>query len=370
MIDKNKRILVLTMEAFGGHGGIALYNRDLLSALCTFPGCSEIVAIPRYMSLPLEKTLPNKLTYMTKGLYGRLNYLITVLKIIRNNPQFDLIVCGHINLLPVAYLLHLWLHKPILLFIYGIDAWQPTKSLILNHLVSKVDHFVSISEITKNKFLEWTKLDVVKGTVLPNAIDMQRYGVGTKNTELLNRYGLNGKTVLMTLGRLAANERYKGFDEILDLLPDLILEIPNLIYLIVGDGTDRQRLEQKATLLNVKEHVVFAGFISDSEKAAHYRLADAYVMPGYGEGFGFVFLEAMACGIPVVASKLDGSREAVRDGKLGILVNPNDAEDIKQGILAALNQPKGIIPEGLEYFSYTNFEQRVHRLIDEVIGHK
>jgi len=86
-------------------------------------------------------------------------------------------------------------------------------------------------------------------------------------------------------------------------------------------------------------------------------------MPSKGEGFGIVFLEAMACGIPVVASKLDGSREAVRDGLLGILINPNEPEEIKAGILEALQRPRGSIPLGLDYFCYENFELRCHEIL-------
>ncbi len=78
---------------------------------------------------------------------------------------------------------------------------------------------------------------------------------------------------------------------------------------------------------------MWAGYIPESEKADHYRLADAYAMPGRGEGFGIVYLEALAWGVPVVASQVDSGREAVRDGALGILVDPNDAKDIKRGIL-------------------------------------
>jgi phosphatidyl-myo-inositol dimannoside synthase len=96
----------------------------------------------------------------------------------------------------------------------------------------------------------------------------------------------------MTLGRLSKHEKYKGVDGILELMPALLKDIPNIAYLIVGDGTDRKRLEEKARSLGVHGHVVFAGYIPESEKAEHYRLADAYVMPGRGEGFGIVYLEA------------------------------------------------------------------------------
>ncbi len=361
---KGKRFLVLTTDAFGGHGGIALYNRDLLLALCNFPGCSEVVAVPRSIPGPLEDERPNNLTYVTTGLHGKVKYVMAVLKVLRENPDFEFIVCGHINLLPIAHLVGVWLRKPILLFVYGIDVWQPSKRKLINKLIKNIAHFVSISEITKERFTKWAKLSDKKGSIIPNAIHMENYGAGDKNSRLISQYGLDGKTVLMTLGRLSADERYKGFDEIIELLPELIREISGIVYMIIGSGGDRERLQKKAMLLGVGGHVVFTGFVSESEKPDYYRLADAYVMPSYGEGFGFVFLEALACGIPVVASNIDGGREAVRHGKLGALVDPHDAEDIKKGILKALKQPR-MIPEDLEYFSYSNFEQRVHRLVTE-----
>jgi phosphatidylinositol alpha-1,6-mannosyltransferase len=86
-------------------------------------------------------------------------------------------------------------------------------------------------------------------------------------------------------------------------------------------------------------------------------------MPSRGEGFGFVFLEAMACGIPVVGSIADGSREALREGILGALVNPDDVDDMKRAVLSAVSQPRKV-PEGLDYFSYENFQNRLHRIVD------
>ena len=117
--------------------------------------------------------------------------------------------------------------------------------------------------------------------------------------------------------------------------------MPDLVYLIAGDGDDRSRLESKTRALGLDSHVVFAGYITEEEKAAHYRLADAFVMPGHGEGFGIVYLEAMACGITVVASKADASREAVCNGELGIFVDPKNPEELRDGILNLLAQPRG-----------------------------
>jgi glycosyltransferase involved in cell wall biosynthesis len=112
--------------------------------------------------------------------------------------------------------------------------------------------------------------------------------------------------------------------------------------------------------------VVFAGRIPESEKAAHYRLADAFVMPGYGEGFGIVYLEALACGIPVLASTLDASREALLDGEMGLLVDPRNPAELRRGLLQVLQQPRGGVPPGLEHFSYPSFVKRCHAIIDDL----
>ena len=93
-------------------------------------------------------------------------------------------------------------------------------------------------------------------------------------------------------------------------------------------------------------------------------------MPGRGEGFGIVYLEAMACGIPTVASKLDGSRDALRDGQLGILADPNDLRDVQKAVLNALKKERGKIPEGLDYFSIGNYRRRTWRVLSDLFVSK
>ncbi len=409
---RSKRFLVLVSDAFGSHGGMAKFNRDLLNALCSYPACGGVVALPRLMPEPLG-SIPRKLAWITNGLGGKLRYLGAVLKSAASNPStldlqstarvrsgFDLLICGHINLLPFAFLHRLWSKTPVVLVIHGIEAWSAPHRPFVKFLARRVDGFVAVSELTKARFLGWTGLPPELGSVLPNCVDVSLFGSGPKKPALLQRYGLNGKTVIMTLGRLASEERYKGFDEMIEVLLDLARQIPNLAYLIAGAGPDQPRLVQKARSLglSVSEFgsgpsaiqtplsaaapsplsdlpspiVVFAGRIAEDEKADHYRLADAYVMPGQGEGFGIVYLEAMACGVPVVASRADGSREAVRNGELGELVDPRNPEEIKAATLRALANsaasPLRVPPPGLAYFSYANFAQRVHTILDGLWG--
>ena len=319
--------------------------------------------MPRSIAYP-PGFLPKKLTYVTDGLTGKAKYGVSVIGRIVQDRKIDLVIAGHINLLPFAFLASRRFRCPLALLIFGVDAWRKTKRRITNHIASKVDSVISISNVTLERFLAWSGVDESKTHLMPNAVDLERRQPGPKNPELLLKYGLNGHKVLMTLGRLQADERYKGVDEVLELLPSLSQEVPDIRYLVIGDGTDRNRLEEKARALGVAQRVSFTGYITESDKLDHYRLADAYVMPSSGEGFGFVFLEAMAAGIPVVASRLDGSREAVRDGLLGSLVDPHYPQDLKRGILEALSRPRGVVPEGLDYFAFPQFERRVHQWLE------
>ena len=359
------KVIVLLTDAFGGNGGIALFNRNLLTVLCQHPDCAQIIALPRLASKPYG-ILPYKLTYITKGINSKIKYLITVLQTLIKHKKFDLIICGHIHLTPVAFFIRLWLHKPLLLITHGIEAWAPLRNQLINFCVKRVDAFIAVSQVTKHRFLNWAGLAPDKGFVLPNAVNFNKFTPGPKKGVLLRRYRLQGKRVLMTLGWIRSNED-KGFDKVIDLLPELSRKIDNLVYIIVGEGDDKPRLMEKVRRLGITDQVIFTGFIPESQKADYYRLADAYVMPSRGEGFGFVFLEAMACGIPVVASKIDGGCEALRGGKLGILVNPCDTGEIRQGIIGALQSSHSVVHNDLKYFSFENFKHRLNLIINQIL---
>lgn len=358
---KPRRILVLLSDGFGGVGGIAKFNRDLLTALAGDPAVSRVIAVPRLMPGAPGK-IPDKIEYVTSALGGKFNFVRAVLASLRDHGHFDLVICGHINLISVAYLAKKITRAPLLLITHGIEAWQPTNSWLANSLARKIDGFIAVSALTKQRFMSWAGLLQVRSWILPNSFDPATFSPRAKNPELLRRYALENKTVLVTCGRLSSHERFKGFDQVIELLPELEKEIPNIAYLIMGDGDDRERLRKKAQQLHVEERVVFAGFVPEAEKSEHYCLGDAYVMPSRGEGFGIVYLEAMACGLPTVGSKADGSRDALREGELGILVDPCNPEDIKRGIREALARPKRV-PEGLAYFSFANFGKRLQAII-------
>jgi phosphatidylinositol alpha-1,6-mannosyltransferase len=359
------RALVLTTDAFGGHGGIAKYNRDLLTAICLHRDVREVVVIPRDVAHALEP-VPAKLTFVTEGLGSKVRFLAATAKRMAMAEPFDFVLCGHINLLAAALAVAWRYRAPLVLWVYGIDVWHRPSSRIAAWACAHVDGYGSISRVTADRFRSWAALDGKREWIVPNAIELDRFTPGPKNGVLVDRYGVRGKTIIATLARLVAHERMKGVDEVLEALPRLLRARPDLAYLVMGDGSDKGRLEQKARTLGIADKVIFTGRIAEHEKADHYRLADVYAMPSRGEGFGFVFLEAMACGVPVVASSSDGGREAVRDGALGSLVNPASQDDVVRGIEEALSKPHGVVPAGLDYFAFENFTSRVHAVVDEI----
>lgn len=360
----SKRALALLTDAFGGHGGIAKFNRDFLTACAAYPKYTETVVFPRLISAPTGE-IPPKIRWITNCANSKIKYVASVVSRLLHDRDFGIVVCGHINLLPVAWLASRFLRAPLILIVHGIEAWQPTGRRFVDRLVSKVDFVIAVSNVTKQRFLEWSHLHEATAFVLPNSIDMRRFHPKEKNSTLLRKHGIERKRVLMTLGRVSGRERYKGFDEVLEVLPDLIEEFPGLTYLIVGGGDDLERLRKKAEALGLEDCVTFTGVITEDDKVDYYNLADAFLMPGRGEGFGIVLLEAMACGLPTLASILDGSREALRDGEFGVLVNPRQPEDLKRGIREVLGRPKNV-PPGLEYFSFSHYQVRVHHILNRI----
>lgn len=362
-VDNGLRVLLLATDAHGGFGGIAQYNRDIIDALCGLARIREVVVLPRIMPAP-DFDAPEKASYDVASAGSVKAYVARAAK--RAMGQFDFVYCAHINLWPVAVAIARARHLPIVLAIYGIDAWQRPNGLAGKLSFGAASLVVSISQITLDRFQSWSGIPGERCAVLPNAIHAADFDIGGKDNALSRHLGVERRPVILTFGRMSADERYKGFDEVIEVMPRLLARVPGLAYVAAGDGSDRVRLEAKAKALGIAEHVVFPGRVDESDKADLYRLSDAYVMPSSGEGFGFVVLEALACGIPVVASSADGTREAVRGGTLGLVVDPKDPHALERSILEALAKPKAI-PPGLDYFSFANFQQRFAAALAQVV---
>lgn len=361
---------MLMTDAYGSNGGIAKFNRDLISALNELNRNIRLIVWPRKCVsrkfIPDMHNVDYQPSFTSSALAYSINLLLFSVQQIVRRVKLNAIFCCHINFLILATVLSVLTRSKLILIIHGVDAWEE-RSFWINRCLKRVTHVLSVSDFTKERFVSWSKLDQNKITVFPNCVEISKYYVDKKPENLMEKYALKDRFVVMTLGRLSSKERYKGIDELIELAPKLSLKIPNLTYLIVGNGDDLDRLKTKAVSLKIKDKVIFTGFIEESEKSDYYRLADVFAMPGYGEGFGIVYLEAMACGIPVIASTKDGSREAVLHGELGAVVNPSNSDEIENAILKIYKNPIRKIPEKLSYYDYSKFKIRLKKIIDQEV---
>ena len=169
------------------------------------------------------------------------------------------------------------------------------------------------------------------------------------------------------LGRLDSNERYKGVDELIEAMADLASVVPPIKLLVAGSGSDQVRLEKKVRELNLSSNVCFTGYVESEILPDLYRLADVFAMPGYGEGFGIVYLEAMASGVPVIGSVWDGSKEALMHGELGVLVDPANRKQLLNALRKQLLAGTGERPAKITHFSMDAFDKRVKLLLNTIV---
>jgi len=354
------RVQMLLTDGFGGFGGISRFNRDFLSALNVCPLVERIYALPRVISEPIEGPIPEVVVYERRAARSRGSYALAAIRHALRGPQTDLVICGHINLLPLAWIAAKLARARLVLVIHGYEAWTPTPRKLSNFLANRIDAFIAVSRYSAGRFARWSGVAKERCFILPNCVDLDRFRPRQRDPVLASRYGLHSAIVMLTVGRLVAGEPCKGIDEVIDVMPRLLGQLPDLRYLIVGDGSDLSRLQAKAQAQGLADRIVFAGRISEAEKVAHYNLADVYVMPSYGEGFGIALIEAAACGIPVVGSSVDGSCEALLDGQLGRLVDPTKSSDLVQAIGASLNARHHRVRNRLvETFGIDRFQRRV-----------
>lgn len=358
MAEPSLRVLALMTDTFGGQGGIAQYNRDFISSLAACDHISDVIVLPRASATPLG-TLPSGVRQLPP-VQGRLAYSLAALRAARAHWPIDVVFCGHLFMAPLAAVIARLLHARLWVQVHGIEAWQEL-SRLCRQSVEAADLVTAVSRYTRRRLLEWIGIDPARVKVLPNTVD-PRFHLGPKRGYLLDRHDARGKKILMTVSRLASSERYKGHDRVIRSLPQVLLHHPETIYLIVGDGDDRPRLEALASELAVQDKVRFAGPVAGEELPDYYRLADVLVMPSRGEGFGIVFLEAMACGIDVIGGNQDGSVDPLADGAVGSAINPEDGEALVSAISAALHKPAGNVG-GAARFKRQAFSAHLQALV-------
>ena len=247
-----------------------------------------------------------------------------------------LVVAAHAHLAPVTWAIRARLPGArTLVLTHGIEVWKPLPPL-RRWALRRADLVLAPSADTARRLVARQGVHPEKIRQLPWALDPQFAALlaspGTNHPPA----GFPAGPVVLTVGRWAAAERYKGVDTLIAALPHLLPVVPDLYLVAVGDGDDRARLEQVAAERGVAARVRFLSGLTPEELVACYRGCEVFALPSGGEGFGLVFLEAMAHGKPVVGGAYGGTPEVVEDGVTGLLVPYGDVARLARALESLL----------------------------------
>lgn len=280
------------------------------------------------------------------------------------------IVCLHAGLLPVATAAGALRHRPVALIAYGTEVWGPMGRLHMMQ-IRACKHLIAISRYTAYWLARRADVPEPRISVLPLPIGAELARLA------LQEAPAHHEPTVLTVSRLTAGHRYKGHFAIADTWPLILAEVPEARWKVIGDGDDLEALQARCAGI---PSVEFAGRVSDEALAAAYRsasllalpsVADPQADPPVGEGFGLVYAEAGAFGLPAVAStRGGGASEFVEDGVTGLTVPPHDRSRLAAAIVelladAALRNRLGAAARErtLELHWPDGFRQRLERLL-------
>jgi phosphatidyl-myo-inositol dimannoside synthase len=256
------------------------------------------------------------------------------------------------------------LRSRYLIMLHGIEVWRPLER-DRRRALAKATLAFAVSAYTLERARPFAPFG--GATVLPLALE-ERRPEGAVDAALLGRLG---RGFLLIAGRMDPRERYKGHDQVLEALKG----VEGVRLVVAGDGDDRARLEQKAAALELGGQVTFTGFLSEATLAELYRRCAGFVMPSRGEGFGLVFLEAMRAGKPVLAARGSAAEETVVDEKTGLLVDPDDREELREGLARLIERPGEARRMGeagherwRKEFGVERFRERLTPLLEKLVS--
>jgi len=360
------------LQVFSWEGGIQSYAQELLSAYAALAEEGEEYEgevfllrdiLPKDFSSPHLKFRGFSSSWAT---WGRVNLAIALCTHLWGKLP-NHVFCGHIKLAPLIQWLTEPLGIPYTVFTHGKEVWYPLPEAQKNALRGAADIW-TVSRYSGDRMARVNQIPRERVQVVSCVVDPARFYPGEKSPELSDRYALHNHRVLLTVARLWSGDIYKGVDVTIRALPTIIQAFPDVKYLVIGRGDDQPRLAALAEELGVSDRVIFAGFVPTPDLPDHYRLADAYIMPSQ-EGFGIVYLEAMACGIPVLAGDDDGSADPLQDGRLGWQVPHRDVGSVAQGCIEILQghdqrcQGEWLREEVIKSFIPLVFKDRLRKLL-------
>lgn len=368
------KILYLAPDLFLASGGISRYCRLVVKALTESRLVDELDVVslrdpaesqpePRYWNEG------RRASYLACG-GNRAAFSRAAAKRMFGKP-YSHVLSGHVYLTPLPFLFSRLRSARLVTFAYGLDVTSRLpwfRRVPLN----KSAQVIAITQFTADLMARANAVPARNIRLLHNCLDpvfVENHSGSDGSSTTLPQFGPNA---ILTVSRLSRADAYKGHDAVLRALPAVLVHVPDARYYIVGRGELRLELEQKVEALGLRDHVVFLGAVSDAELACCYQMARVFVMPSKAEGFGFVFLEAMAYGRPIVAGNRDAAPEVLGHGEAGLLVDPDDTAELAQAITRILVEPDlgvrlGAAGRGRveRQFSYSLFKQRLEAYLAE-----
>lgn len=340
--SKGLSILMLMPDSYDGSGGIARYGRDLVDALSEMAGVGEVRSLAR-VGERVSESIPPRVSQIIAS--GRAAFGVQAIRsVIRSRP--DVIVCGHLHYAGLTKKLANHSGSRTVALAYGIDAFSP-RGRVTRKGLDALDVVVAVSRHTRRRLLHWSGMDQAKVRVIGGAVrgaPSSPSSPSTLNASVdRSRWGLtDGDCVLLTVGRMDERERYKGHDRLLDSLPSVLAERPHSRLVFVGGGSDVGRLRRRVDSEGLARAVVVMDEVPSEELRSLYATANAFAMPSSEEGFGYVFLEALDAGLPVLAGDADGARDPLGDGERGLLVDPSNIDAVRDGMIALIDRAGSI----------------------------
>jgi phosphatidylinositol alpha-1,6-mannosyltransferase len=353
--------LALLTDAYGGRGGIAQYNRDAMAALAGFDGVNRIEILPRLAPDPPGETPPT--VRQRPAVHNRLRYAYAAFRAAAQTRP-DVVFCGHVFMAPLGALVARRARAKLVIQTHGVEAWSRPADW-RRRAVEAADLILCVSRFSRAQILSWADVAPERVKVVPCTVS-PAYAPGD-GAAMRERLGLGGAFALLTVGRLDRNEGYKGHDRIIARLPELRAARPDLVYLIAGEGDDRPRLEALARENRTSDIVRFLGQVPFADLPDLYRASDLFVMPSTREGFGIVFLEAMACGTAALGLARGGAADALADGELGILVSEERLTEALKAALRATVDGPDLARRVQERYGRVAFQDGLRRAVQRLI---
>jgi glycosyltransferase involved in cell wall biosynthesis len=341
------RVLIGLFPELDAPGGVQRAGRHLASVMTEFAASRGMEC--RILSLndgpELKRlTVAGREIVFTGGERAKGRFLTTAIRAARRpaskgKSKIKLVVAGHPNLAPVVRAMRIATPRlKSIICTHGVEVWEPLARLRRMTLRSAT-MVLAPSKYTAEHVAAVQGVATEKIRVLPWALDPQFEALAPQALKATAPENFPEGRVVLTVGRWRADERYKGMDTLITALPRLLPRWPELQLAAAGEGDDREWLEDLAEETGVRRHVHFLSGLSYAELAACYAHCEMFALPSKGEGFGLVYLEAMACGKPVIGGAHGGAPEVIEDGKTGYLVPHGDAVQLATAIETLLADP-------------------------------